>query len=402
MGLRFRKSFKVAPGVRLNVGTRGASWTVGAGGYSVNFGSRGTYANYSLPGTGLSYRGRTDSTGGSRQKSSSDSETIGVTLCLLLDGKLGTRVGDGYEVLSAEALRTVKKQAPERVLTWLAEQSELWNEELVALTDVHLKTPSPLIEPKFLERAFDALPPPEPALKPVGFLASLFEKKRQRIEEENAQLRKSYEKALATYQVNKEAFYEKERRRKEAFDNRGNSQESVLEFMSTVVHGISWCRETNVELDISEDAKALTFVCDLPEIEDFPSERWEVNQKSFCLKKLELSQTDLRKAYMQHIHGVAMRLVGEAFMNLPSIERVTFSGFSQRTSKSTGQVQDEFLLSVRVEKRQWTALNFGNLEAVDPVECLGLFDLRRDMTKTGIFKAIKPFIETSPPGTPGW
>ena len=60
MGLRFRKSITIMPGVRVNLSGSGASMSVGPRGASVSFGKRGTYANFGLPGTGLSYRTRLD------------------------------------------------------------------------------------------------------------------------------------------------------------------------------------------------------------------------------------------------------------------------------------------------------------------------------------------------------
>lgn len=57
MGWRFRKSFKLLPGVRVNVGSKGmTSWSFGGRGARVNVGKRGTTTTYSLFGTGLSYR----------------------------------------------------------------------------------------------------------------------------------------------------------------------------------------------------------------------------------------------------------------------------------------------------------------------------------------------------------
>ena len=56
MGWRFRQSFKVFPGVRLNLSGRGLSTTIGYGPASVNIGTRGAFANLNIPGTGLSYR----------------------------------------------------------------------------------------------------------------------------------------------------------------------------------------------------------------------------------------------------------------------------------------------------------------------------------------------------------
>lgn len=56
MGWRFRKSFKILPGVRMNVGSKGVtSWSFGGRGVRVNVGKRGTTTTYSLFGTGLSY-----------------------------------------------------------------------------------------------------------------------------------------------------------------------------------------------------------------------------------------------------------------------------------------------------------------------------------------------------------
>lgn len=56
MGFNFRKSFKIAPGVRLNVGKKGiSSVAVGGKGARVSLGKKGTRTTVGLPGTGLSY-----------------------------------------------------------------------------------------------------------------------------------------------------------------------------------------------------------------------------------------------------------------------------------------------------------------------------------------------------------
>lgn len=56
MGLRFRRSFKAAPGVRINLGKKGVSASFGVRGahYTVHSSGRKT-ASVGLPGTGLSY-----------------------------------------------------------------------------------------------------------------------------------------------------------------------------------------------------------------------------------------------------------------------------------------------------------------------------------------------------------
>ena len=53
MGWRFRRTKKIAPGIRLNFSKSGISTTVGKRGASVNFGNRGTFLNLGIPGTGI-------------------------------------------------------------------------------------------------------------------------------------------------------------------------------------------------------------------------------------------------------------------------------------------------------------------------------------------------------------
>jgi hypothetical protein len=55
MGLRFRRSFQLFPGVRLNLSGKGASASFGIPGATVNLGSRGIRSTIGIPGTGLSY-----------------------------------------------------------------------------------------------------------------------------------------------------------------------------------------------------------------------------------------------------------------------------------------------------------------------------------------------------------
>ena len=67
MGFRFRKSIKVLPGIRLNVGKHGInSVSVGSRGVTTNIGKHGTHTTYSIPGTGISYRSGSHRSGGQR------------------------------------------------------------------------------------------------------------------------------------------------------------------------------------------------------------------------------------------------------------------------------------------------------------------------------------------------
>lgn len=56
MGFNFRKSFKVAPGVKLNISKKGiSSVSAGVKGARISVGKKGTRTTVGVPGSGLSY-----------------------------------------------------------------------------------------------------------------------------------------------------------------------------------------------------------------------------------------------------------------------------------------------------------------------------------------------------------
>jgi hypothetical protein len=67
MGWRFHKSFKILPGIRLNVGKKGiSSVSIGPRGAKLNLGQNGAKLTTGIPGTGISYTTRLDKPVGNR------------------------------------------------------------------------------------------------------------------------------------------------------------------------------------------------------------------------------------------------------------------------------------------------------------------------------------------------
>lgn len=56
MGWLFRNSIRIAPGIRINLGKRKASLSVGGPGATINVGEQGARATVGIPGTGISAR----------------------------------------------------------------------------------------------------------------------------------------------------------------------------------------------------------------------------------------------------------------------------------------------------------------------------------------------------------
>ena len=161
--------------------------------------------------------------------------------------------------------------------------------------------------------------------------------------------------------------------------------------MEIVLEDIVWPRETALPSEIRDDGRVVMVDVDLPEIEELPRKTAAVPARGYKLSIKELPVTRHQQLYMRHVHGIGFRIIGEAFYVLPKAEEIVLSGYSQRLDKSTGEIQDQYLYSVRVSRRDWAGLNFANLKDIDPAEALGRFDIRREVTKSGLFKAIVPF-----------
>ena len=73
MGFRFRKSFKVAPGIRLNVGKKSASVSFGGKGFRTSVSTSGRKTRtVGIPGTGISH---VSTSGGKRSSPTHHSST---------------------------------------------------------------------------------------------------------------------------------------------------------------------------------------------------------------------------------------------------------------------------------------------------------------------------------------
>jgi hypothetical protein len=80
MGWRFRKSVKLAPGLRLNLSKSGASVSAGRRGATLNVGKRGTRVTFGIPGTGVFYSTKI---GGRRRRAAAGDGCILIVLPLL-------------------------------------------------------------------------------------------------------------------------------------------------------------------------------------------------------------------------------------------------------------------------------------------------------------------------------
>ncbi len=398
MAIRFRKSIKVAPGLRINVGKTGASCTFGARGASVNVSKQGVYANTGLPGTGLSQRTRV---GSSSRGSTISSDKPGnasqpymdlnVKIELNDDGALVFRDGEGHR-LSEELIAVTKKQQGDALRILIEKKQNEINSEIESLGLLYIHTPSPDKKPKYRPTLFSESKPLAPTMVKPNFFQKFFESQKNKIEIKNQEALQKFNKDMGAWNARSQEHQEAENKMKKLIEVEIYEDECAMQkYFEEALQDIFWPRETLISVEILNKGSLVYIDVDLPEIEDMPQRKAKAATRILKLDLKDMSDTEIRKLYMKHIHAIAFRIVGEAFSVLPVAEEVIISGFSQRVDKATGDINDEYLFSFKVPRITWSQINFKKLNDVDVVEAFSNFDMQRTMTKTGVFKPIIPF-----------
>lgn len=397
MAFRFRRSIKVAPGVRLNLNKGGMSVSAGVRGASVTAGSRGVHANVGIPGTGLSARQKLSGASSRRSRTSSSAAAgpVDVQFALKDDGSVQLTGADGRPLPEA-VQRRAKREARETVEAWLIQHCAHWNQGIEKILSIHHSTPAPAPSADFQRTPYSTPRPASPRKVSLKLLDRLIRSRRERAESSNRAAEGRFQRALETWQESKREHEAAEELMGARFETaQAGDPEAATEVLEKHVRTLDWPRETLISFEVGEDSTVWLDV-DLPEIEDLPTETAVVAKRGLKINVKTKSAAALRREYMTHVHGILFRLVGEVFHLLPSLNRVVASGYSQRPDPGTGQIRDDYLLSVCIERGSWEGLNFGNIGAIDLPTCLDGFNLRRKMTKTGIFKPIDPFDPAEP------
>ncbi|WP_175540354.1 hypothetical protein [Halomonas sp. QHL1] len=154
---------------------------------------------------------------------------------------------------------------------------------------------------------------------------------------------------------------------------------------------IPWPRETNISFDLGDDAGTIAIDIELPEEGDFPDAEYMLAGKQLKVSAKKITATRRRALYRDYAHGVAMRVLGEIFHRLPTVQVALISAYTSAMDVGTGKPTENYLYSVLATKPQWREINSKALANIEASATLEGFELRRKMTKTGIFKPIEPF-----------
>ena len=181
MGIRFRNSIRLAPGIRLNLGKTSVSLSAGVRGASVTLGENGLWGNAGIPGTGLSYRTQLNNSSSQRKRAQQtryrhqrdeELQTFRqerqATLLMRLDdrGQLLLEKEAGQS-LNAQEKKWVWNQYGEELVRWLEKQRDEINGEMELILNIHadIQPPGSGI-PQYEPVPFVEEEPQEPTAKP--------------------------------------------------------------------------------------------------------------------------------------------------------------------------------------------------------------------------------------------
>jgi hypothetical protein len=409
MAFRFQRRIRLAPGVRLNLSKRGLGLSVGPRGASLSLGPDGMQGHAGIPGTGLAYRRKLDLADGAGvtagpaegAASSSASKAAaleallaeGASLPIQLEVDKGGQVtyfhGDGTPMSDAEA-RVLRRHTEDSLREQLRAHCERLNAELDRLGRLHEETPPPESN-GYVTRDFTEPPPSPFRPRPPAWWHALWPPARQRHEAENHRGKADFEERYRAWEWRKAEHDAAEFARYQREGERvWHDPDAMEQTLRERLEEIDWPRETLIDFDLGSDVSTIAVDIELPGEEEMPDCRWSTPPKQLKLSPRRLSATRQRKLYRDHVHGIAFRVLGAVFARLPAVKEARVSGYRRVSDPTTGGERDQYLYSVKVARTQWEKIHFDRLDQVDPVAALEAFTLRRDMTRTGIFRDIEP------------
>lgn len=446
MGMRFRRSVKILPGVRINFSKSGMSTTIGPKGASINIGKKGTYLNTGIPGTGLYMR---EKIGGgkttTRQVSSSSGKSKGydpeflrryelykpVTIKINSSGKItiedknGDVITDEFFLKKMKATPDFKAQKEQLVTQWREKGEEEYQKSqsaLAELINIHrysftVKTMedyehelAAIPQKKYQKKAFDQKEPSkheiETSLTAYANLhvtsKAFWRVKKLREEYVRENLEPQYQKQHAEWEKKRQEFEQRQNKEAEtqnAFyaaeyekacaamkDKMAGSDEYVKEHLEAWLSNSTLPVEVNVDYEYEADTGNMYIDLLLPPEDVIPKQ--EITRlANGGIKEKDKSRTTIQTEYASMIFGLGICITSGVFDISPAIKRVLTSGFATRRDKEGNEV-DDCLYSIKYERNGFENTS---LRQQSPIEFIGRFENRYKATQAWSFKAITPF-----------
>jgi hypothetical protein len=162
--------------------------------------------------------------------------------------------------------------------------------------------------------------------------------------------------------------------------------DAMQEYLMKCLHDVLWPLPTIISYEFNGQGEArLEFV--VPGLDAIPDR--EASMASGNRVEIRrMSDISHTKLHNQHALGLVVRLLGELFASLPTIETVTVSALQ---FPPNGKPQ-RYIASAQAERSQWSSLHSnGAVTADQAIRCLNQLQARCNLTALGAFMAVEPF-----------
>jgi hypothetical protein len=266
----------------------------------------------------------------------------------------------------ADGAHALEREAAESVCRYL-------NQHVEALGEPHRWTPPPTVQLVPLATRPYSEPPPT-APRPGGTAISA------------AVAINAYLDARAAWLKRRFAWENGQRAVKELADRAaGGDPAAMRAHLVGCLQDVLWPAPVFLSYGIV-DAEEIRFDVREPGLDALPDREATVATGHRVVVK---PMADVRRVLLhnRHAFGLVVRLLGESFAALPSVQRVVASAF-----QSPAGVRPRYILSAMAERRVWTAL-YGEHWASDepPERILKPLGARYELTALGSFLPIEPF-----------
>ena len=342
MGLRFRKSITLCKGVKLNLGAKSASISVGGKGVHQSFSTTGrTTTTVGVPGTGVSYsksfnvKKAANNLFGKKDKDGDKKGKESVKKDAKEDAKLeGKASKEQEQQAKAEALAAEREQAAQQV----AEFEAL----IEAVKSVHKVSDEPIDWQEVFDR-------PAPVAAGVASLRS--------------ESKEAYEEWEATHKM-AEAVLKGDIDTYLSLIEEVAPYDDLLDFGSEFEVGTDDPEYLEVEFKVKADEVIPTEVLSL--------------KTNGTLSVKEMSRTQKYDLTQDYICSCVLRVAMDTFALLP-VKKVLIHAVENGINPATGNEEESTVLSVLVERDKIAALN---PERIDPSEAISAMPCHMNFKKT--------------------
>ncbi|NQU80369.1 MAG: DUF4236 domain-containing protein [Bacteroidetes bacterium] len=419
MSSRFQRSIKIAKGVRLNVSKSGLGVSVGPRGAKLSIGPRGVYTSMGIPGTGMSTRQKIS---GPTNKSQKIQNSTGIDRSIRVEISIDDETGketislfDNEKKINDETLLRKVKKDPSFKLKLEKVRQKVYldiTEKTNVLIEIHkhsenmtnwqkisdeIGVTKPL---KYTKKEYDIKVPEKNEVlidlqaEAKRTIKSLFgiKKKRQlyveeRIDEHYLKIFNKWNKEKNDFEKNENDREVKENKKfQDEYYNWMKEMNRLLnpdipfieERLEDLFSEIQLPVDFSISFEVRNSGKEILLDIDLPEIEDFPSKKVQ-QLASGKISIKDKTKKELKEDYFTSITGISIYFASIVFSAAPIIENVILSGYTQRVNKATGNIEDEYVYSVKYDKVGFSKLNFLD---IDPKLTLQSFENRLEVSTT--------------------